>query len=131
MSRSVHVRVTCSAKSIRRPSAVWPSWQVALLLCVARAANGQPDTTPPASSVLICAAKAGERQVCAADTSGGVTLVTVIGTAVCERGRSWDYDAAGIWVADGCAACSPSGGEAVGVFVLTDCRVPARRHERR
>ena len=57
-----------------------------------------------ATSQLVCASRPGERQTYAADTSAGVTLVTVLGAAVCEKGKTWDYDAAGIWVSDGCSA---------------------------
>jgi len=56
------------------------------------------------AATVVCGAKAGERQTCAADTSGGVTLVKPLGTAACELGRTWGYDASGIWVSDGCAA---------------------------
>jgi hypothetical protein len=68
------------------------------------AVAAQPAASPPPTTSLVCAARAGERQTCAADTSAGVTLVTVLGTGTCERGKTWDYDAAGIWVSDGCAA---------------------------
>ena len=57
-----------------------------------------------AETMVVCAAKAAERQTCAADTSGGVSLIAVIGTAVCEQNTSWGYDETGIWVANGCAA---------------------------
>ena len=56
------------------------------------------------STSVVCGSKAGERQVCTADTSGGVTLVKPLGTAACEIGRTWGYDATGVWVSDGCAA---------------------------
>jgi hypothetical protein len=60
-------------------------------------AAGQPAT-------VVCGSKAGERQTCAANTSGGVTLVKPLGTTACELGRTGGYDARGIWVADGCGA---------------------------
>jgi hypothetical protein len=60
-------------------------------------AAGQPAT-------VVCGSKAGERQTCAANTSGGVTLVRSLGAAACELGRTWGYDANGIWVSDGCGA---------------------------
>src|SRR3982750_275787 len=51
---------------------------------------------------VICESKAGERQHCAADTSAGVVLVRVTGSASCLLGKSWGYDDQGIWVLDGC-----------------------------
>jgi hypothetical protein len=55
-------------------------------------------------TIVVCGAKAGERQTCAADTRGGVTLVQPLGTAACDVGRTWGYDEKSIWVSDGCAA---------------------------
>jgi hypothetical protein len=77
---------------------------VIVLLLIAAPVLAQPGAAAPATTSLVCAARVGERQRCAADTSGGVTLVTVLGTAVCERGKTWDYDKDGIWVSDGCSA---------------------------
>ena len=71
-----------------------------MLLLTASPALAQSD----APTSLVCAARPGERRTCAADTSAGVTLVTVVGSAVCERGKTWDYDEDGIWVSDGCSA---------------------------
>ncbi len=63
------------------------------------------EATPANDTVMmVCASRAGERQACAADTSGGVSLVTALNAAVCERDKSWGYDSQGIWVADGCSA---------------------------
>jgi predicted porin len=56
---------------------------------------------------LACSAAAGGREVCRANTAGGVALVT--GTPSCALGRTWGYDQDGVWVADGCQ----------GTFVLT------------
>jgi hypothetical protein len=36
--------------------------------------------------------------------SGGVTLVRTLGVAECELGRTWGYDAKGVWVSDACGA---------------------------
>jgi hypothetical protein len=55
-------------------------------------------------TTIVCGSKAGERATCAANTSGGVTLVKALGTAECELGRTWGYDANGVWVSDGCGA---------------------------
>jgi hypothetical protein len=58
---------------------------------------------PAPGTTVVCGSKAGERQVCAANTSAGVTLVTSLGTGICERGQTWGYDALGVWVSDGCS----------------------------
>ena len=50
---------------------------------IARAASADDDRT-----TVVCGAKAGERVTCAANTSGGVTLVKPLGTAACELGRT-------------------------------------------
>jgi hypothetical protein len=49
-----------------------------------------------------CAAAAGAREICAANTADGVTLVRA--SPVCVLGRTWGYDEDGIWVSDGCQA---------------------------
>jgi hypothetical protein len=74
---------------------------IAVWLVVATNASAQ---TAAAGTPLACASKAGERQVCAADTSGGVALVRSTGTSDCLLGKTWGYDEAGVWVRDGCAA---------------------------
>ena len=53
---------------------------------------------------VVCSSKPGERQVCAADTTKGVTLLRSTGTVVCELGTSWGFDEKSIWVRDGCSA---------------------------
>jgi hypothetical protein len=62
----------------------------------------QAQTAADKSTTIVCGSKAGERQTCDANTSGGVTLVKALGTAACELGRTWGYDASGVWVSDGC-----------------------------
>jgi len=51
-----------------------------------------------------CASKPGERQHCAADTSGGVAIVRSHGESACLLGKTWGYDDKGVWVSDGCTA---------------------------
>jgi predicted porin len=51
---------------------------------------------------VTCAAAAGAREVCEANTADGVSLVT--GSPACVLGRTWGYDEEGIWVSDGCQA---------------------------
>ena len=59
---------------------------------------------PAGLTTVICESKDGARQHCPADTSAGVVLVRATGSAACLLGRSWGYDAQGIWVVDGCGA---------------------------
>ena len=53
-------------------------------------------------TIVTCSSKAGERQHCRADTSAGVALQRSTGEAACLLGKTWGYDDAGVWVADGC-----------------------------
>jgi hypothetical protein len=73
----------------------------------------KPDSTdsgPTASAEVVkrvtvaCTSRPGERQHCAADTSGGVAIVRSRGEAACLLGKTWGYDDKGVWVSDGCAA---------------------------
>ncbi|HZR26662.1 MAG TPA: DUF3011 domain-containing protein, partial [Vicinamibacterales bacterium] len=41
--------------------------------------------------------------MCPGDTSAGVALVKSTGTAACLLGKTWGYDDAGVWVAEGCS----------------------------
>ena len=50
---------------------------------------------------LVCASD-GARQRCPADTSAGVVLARSIGTVACVLGQTWGYEAAGVWVGEGC-----------------------------
>jgi len=74
---------------------------VTALSCAPASAHAAEQTADPSTDV-VCGSKAGERQTCAADTSTGVTLVRSVGPGACELGRTWGWDAAGIWVSDGC-----------------------------
>ena len=58
----------------------------------------------PSVPTITCASTPGTQVHCAADTSAGVALVRSTGSAPCLLGRTWGYDAAGIWVSDGCSA---------------------------
>lgn len=72
-----------------------------------------PAQTAATPALVVCGAAPGERQACAADTSRGVTISKVLGTASCEFGVTWGFDA-DIWVRDGCRAefAVPGGTEA-------------------
>ena len=55
-----------------------------------------------AQTLLTCSSNSGARTVCAADTSAGVALLKSSGASACLLGKTWGYDSAGVWVADGC-----------------------------
>ena len=83
-----------------RAIAAWVAAQVAL---VSAGVTAVPHGAEAAQSI-VCGSKPGERQVCAADTTSGVSLVRSLGTVACDLGRTWGYDANGVWVSDGCGA---------------------------
>lgn len=62
-----------------------------------------PAPAPPAPRTVTCASTAGARQHCAADTAAGVAMQRTTGNAACLLGRTWGYDAQGVWVQDGCS----------------------------
>ncbi len=92
-------------------------WAACLLVF---ALGGTPDgeAQPVASGqspgrvALECGAGPSKRTSCSADVSAGVVLVGDAGEAHCELGRTWGFDAQGVWVADGCR----------GTFAFTDDR---------
>lgn len=53
---------------------------------------------------ISCASDDMHRHYCAADTRGGVRLLKKNSDSACRQGRSWGYDARGIWVDHGCRA---------------------------
>ena len=70
-----------------------------------------------------CVSKPGERQHCAADTSGGVAIVRSHGESACLLGKTWGYDDTGVWVSDGC-----SGEFQLGIIAAAGAATPAPRH---
>ena len=73
-------------------------------------------TPPPAGTAQLtvdCGAGMGDRNTCAADTSSGVVLLRQTGDGNCALGKTWGFDAKGVWVADGCR----------GTFALSDSRL--------
>jgi hypothetical protein len=66
----------------------------------------------PAGVTIVCESKAGEHKVCLAATSAGVALKTSTGATECILGKTWGYDDAGVWVADGCSGEFQLGGAA-------------------
>ena len=54
------------------------------------------------TTLLTCTSEPGGRRLCAGDTSAGVALLKSTGPSACLLGKTWGYDNAGVWVADGC-----------------------------
>ena len=84
-----------------------PVFRVGVLLVAAAfgpqgALAQQAPANQSAPQVITCISKAGERQVCPAVTASGVALLRSTGDSTCLLGKTWGYDDAGIWVADGC-----------------------------
>ncbi len=61
---------------------------------------GQPPQRPMPN--VMCESRNNRRNYCAADTRGGVTLDRQVSSAQCVQGRTWGFDARGIWVEGGC-----------------------------
>jgi Protein of unknown function (DUF3011) len=53
-----------------------------------------------------------KRHYCQADTRGGIRLVKAVNGAACVYGKSWGYDAGGVWVERKCQAEFEVGGGA-------------------
>ncbi len=91
---------TKMARISLRQTALWSvASALALLAIPVKASTAQEQLTVTVS----CASTPGERQHCAADTSAGILLARSTGPAECLLGRTWGYDAAGVWVMDGCS----------------------------
>jgi hypothetical protein len=76
---------------------------------------------------LVCESNAGERQVCAGDTSVGVVLLKTTSAAACLLGKTWGYDDKGVWVADGCSGeflLGPAAQEAAATPAPADSNTP-------
>jgi Protein of unknown function (DUF3011) len=67
----------------------------------AAASGDQPSAPPPVT--VVCQSTGHDRRQCDADTSAGIALVRSFGEAACLLGKTWGYDATGIWVVDGCS----------------------------
>ena len=67
--------------------------------------GGQAQTQGSAGGqVITCSSQGHDHTYCAADTSGGVTLVQQLSHSGCWENDTWGYDRRGIWVANGCRA---------------------------
>jgi hypothetical protein len=80
------------------------------------AVRGKPKTIV---TTLSCEAHDAARVQCPVDTRYGVALVRQLGDSFCVLGRTWDFDATGVWVSDGCR-----GQFALGGYRLPSANVP-------
>jgi hypothetical protein len=63
-----------------------------------------PMTSSSAARTILCESQNNALNRCTADTFYGVTLARQVSNNACLRGRTWGYDANGIWVTGGCRA---------------------------
>lgn len=54
--------------------------------------------------LLTCESKSRQRRFCGASINHGATLSRQLSGSPCEQGRTWGWDARGVWVDDGCRA---------------------------
>ena len=78
-------------------------WLLAPVLASAQQEKTPAHPVAQAGAMIVCESKKGENRVCLADTSAGVALKKSTGTAECVLGKTWGYDEAGVWVAEGCS----------------------------
>lgn len=65
-------------------------------------APAEPAAVSPA--LLRCESQDRRARRCDGDTGAGVRMVKQLSKSECVEGRSWGYDAHGVWVEDGCRA---------------------------
>ena len=75
----------------------------ASILVGATASAQTQGAVPGPGATVKCESQPGQRQVCLATTSAGVTLARETGAVNCVLGQTWNYDATSVWVQDGCA----------------------------
>ena len=68
------------------------------------AVGGEPVPTARLDGNVRCESHDGNRNDCAADTSGGVRMISQLSKTSCEFGRDWGYTHSGVWVTNGCRA---------------------------
>ncbi len=73
-----------------------------IVWCASGAIEAQDSGSKAFGDGVICGSQDGRRNECRADTRGGVVLKRQLSQARCDQGRTWDYDARGIWVSNGC-----------------------------
>jgi Protein of unknown function (DUF3011) len=65
---------------------------------------GQAGWQPPQQQTVYCASEDMRRKNCPINTQGGARIIRQRSDADCIYGRTWGYDARGIWVDRGCRA---------------------------
>ena len=79
--------------------------KMAALIAVAAAVGLAPrHAAAQQQTAITCESRSGERQVCRADTSGGVSIRRQFSSTDCVQGRNWGYTRNSIWVDNGCRA---------------------------
>lgn len=63
----------------------------------------EPAAQAPAK-LLLCESRDRKARRCDGETGMGVRMVKQLSNTECVEGRSWGYDAHGVWVEDGCRA---------------------------
>jgi hypothetical protein len=66
-------------------------------------AEPEPEATAP-PNVLRCESLDRRARRCDGETGTGVRMVKQLSKSECVEGRSWGFDAHGVWVEDGCRA---------------------------
>ncbi len=73
--------------------------------CKADFEIGAPDGGfPEGPRLLTCESRGGHRQACGTSIDQGAFLLRQMSESSCEEGRSWGWDAEGVWVDEGCRA---------------------------
>jgi hypothetical protein len=78
-------------------------WFLVPGLAIAQEPKPPAHPVAQAGATVTCASKEGEHKVCLADTSAGVALKQSTGASECVLGKTWGFDEAGVWVAEGCS----------------------------
>jgi hypothetical protein len=73
-------------------------------LIAAAAALGLAPRHASAQTLVTCESVNGNRQVCGANTAGGVSLRQQLSGMACVQGQNWGYTRNAIWVSNGCRA---------------------------
>jgi len=74
-------------------------WQITTLVLVAGVGLAAASS---AAQLLRCESIGGRRQACATFTGNGVALARQLGGSACALGKSWGWDASGVWVDKNC-----------------------------
>lgn len=86
-------------------------FRTAAIIVAAAAGLGFAPRAAHAQHTLTCESYRGRREVCRADTRGGVRLVDRLSDARCVEGRTWGYGRDAVWVSGGCRARFQVGGD--------------------